>query len=109
MDENNGGFGAFLSGFLLGALIGGAAALLLAPQTGEETRILIKDKSIELKDKTSEKAEEVALKTKESASGLQQRGQVVLDKQKNRFGKKDVEADPVDAIELSDDEVEVDG
>jgi len=105
MDESNDGFGAFLSGFLMGALVGGAVALLLAPQAGEDTRMLIKDKSIEIKDRTSEKAGEYAQKTKESAASLQHRGQVVLEEQKARLSKKDTEADFSEAIELSEEEV----
>jgi gas vesicle protein len=46
--------GDFLAGFLIGALVGAAAALLLAPHSGEETRILIRDKGIELKDQAGE-------------------------------------------------------
>lgn len=42
---------SFFSGFFVGALIGGATALLLAPQSGEETRTQIRDSAIELKDK----------------------------------------------------------
>ena len=107
MDENNGGFGAFLSGFLLGALVGGAAALLLAPQAGEETRTIIKDKSIEIKDKTSEKAGEYAQKTKDSATSLQKRGQVVIEEQRARLSKKQPEAEFPEAIELSEEVEEV--
>jgi gas vesicle protein len=43
-------FGAFLVGFIVGGLTGAVAALLFAPQSGEETRATIKEKSIELKD-----------------------------------------------------------
>lgn len=51
-------FGAFLVGFLVGAVAGGVTALLMAPQSGEETRTMIRDKSIELRDKASVTAEE---------------------------------------------------
>ena len=44
-------FGAFLVGFVVGGLTGAVVALLFAPQSGDETRALIKDKSIELRDK----------------------------------------------------------
>ena len=49
-------FGAFLIGFVVGGVAGAVAALLLAPQSGEETRALIKEKSIELRDKAAEQA-----------------------------------------------------
>jgi gas vesicle protein len=42
---------SFFSGFFVGALIGGATALLLAPQSGEETRTQLREKGIELRDK----------------------------------------------------------
>ncbi len=40
--------GKFLTGFLVGATIGGVIGLLLAPQSGEETREMILDSSEEL-------------------------------------------------------------
>jgi len=51
-------FGAFLVGFIVGGLAGAVAALLLAPQSGEETRAIIKERSIELRDKAGAEAEE---------------------------------------------------
>ena len=56
-------FGAFLVGFIVGGLAGAAAALLLAPQSGEETRAYIKDRSIELKDKAVETMDEARART----------------------------------------------
>ena len=39
MSENDGGdFGSFLAGFVIGGLVGGAVALVLAPRSGAETR-----------------------------------------------------------------------
>src|SRR5215207_1675682 len=51
-------FWAFLVGFIVGGLTGAVVSLLFAPQSGEETRALIKDKSIELRDKAQVSAEE---------------------------------------------------
>ena len=51
-------FGAFLVGFIVGGLTGAVVALLFAPQSGEATRAMIKDKSIELRDKAQLTAEE---------------------------------------------------
>jgi gas vesicle protein len=47
MSSNN--TGAFFTGFLLGGLAGAAAALLLTPQSGETTRLQIRERGIELK------------------------------------------------------------
>lgn len=73
--SDNDNFGAFLVGFLVGGITGAIVALLYAPTKGEETRAIIKDKAIELKDKTAETAEDVLSKaevfTKEQAAKVQ--------------------------------------
>lgn len=108
-DSND--FGNFFAGFIMGGLVGAAVALLLAPQSGEETRAIIKDKSIELKDKAVEysqdakvraeqamldartkvgaaiddlrvRTDEYARATKERIAGIQPTGPVVLEEQK---------------------------
>lgn len=60
-------FGAFLVGFVVGGLTGAVVSLLFAPQSGEETRALIKDKSIELRDKAQVTAEEAYRRAEEAA------------------------------------------
>jgi gas vesicle protein len=72
-------FGVFLIGFVVGGVAGAVAALLLAPQSGEETRSLIRDKSIELRDKAAEQAELVATKATDLASQAKVRGQEVVE------------------------------
>jgi len=46
----------FIAGFLLGGLVGAAAALLLTPKSGEETRFTLRETGIELKVKDEEAA-----------------------------------------------------
>ena len=71
MTERNGGdFGSYLSGFLLGGLIGAAVALLMAPASGEETRKMIYDKSMELRDKTTDELEKAAAVARTRADEL---------------------------------------
>ena len=67
MSDRNGDFGAFVSGFVIGGLVGAAAALLLAPQSGEETRTLIRDKGIELKDQVEQTASDTRARAEELA------------------------------------------
>jgi gas vesicle protein len=92
MSERDGDFGAFLAGFIIGGMVGSIIALLLAPQSGEETRTIIRDRSIELKDKAVEaadaarvkaeaaatdaraRADELAKLTQEKAAGLMKKG-----------------------------------
>jgi|WetSurMetagenome_2_1015567.scaffolds.fasta_scaffold409899_2 gas vesicle protein len=70
-------FGAFLIGFIVGGVAGAVAALLLAPQSGEETRGLIRDKSIELRDKAALQAEALQARAGEMASTVQERGKEI--------------------------------
>lgn len=49
-DNNSGEFGAFLAGFVIGGLVGAAAALILAPQSGSETRTKIAGKGQDLRE-----------------------------------------------------------
>ncbi|KPL91740.1 hypothetical protein ADN01_00110 [Levilinea saccharolytica] len=103
MMSNHDEFGAFLVGFVVGGLTGAVAALLMAPQSGEETRAVIKEKAIVLRDKTGEtvdeayaraeaaaaearaRFEELAETTKTRASELSQKGSVVLEEQKAKI------------------------
>ena len=57
----------FLAGFVIGGLVGAAAALLLAPQSGEETRTLIRDKGIELR----EQADDLGVEARRRAEQIQ--------------------------------------
>jgi gas vesicle protein len=66
-------FGAFLVGFIVGGLTGAVVALLFAPQSGEETRALIKDKSIELRDKASQTAEDAIARAEAAAQDARAR------------------------------------
>ncbi len=95
MSDNNSDFGAFVSGFLIGGLVGAAVSLLFAPQSGEETRTLIYDKGIELKDQaggviddTRSRAEELAKQAKFQAEDLQKRGKSVAEGQKKKSTKE---------------------
>src|SRR4030065_1022454 len=90
-------FGSFVVGFLVGGISGAIAALLLAPQSGEETRTIIKDKAIELRDQAAttidetvekaektvnesiKKAEAMLADAKKRANEIAEKGQVILD------------------------------
>ncbi len=88
--------GGFFAGLLIGGLAGAVAMLLLAPQSGKRTRAQIQLKSMELREQTTEAVED-ALKqartqgrqiradVREKADELQQRGQAVLDEQKENW------------------------
>ena len=107
-------FGAFLLGFIVGGLTGAVASLLLAPQSGESTRTLLKDKAIELGGQVNEsveearvradavladartraetitaearvRADEIVKQAKVNVDDLQKRGQVILEEQRTKI------------------------
>lgn len=56
--------GDFWAGLIIGVAVGVAAGMLLAPQSGEATRELIKEKASEWKGKASEEARVLGEKVK---------------------------------------------
>ncbi len=71
-------FGAFLIGFLVGGITGAVVSLLYAPKSGDETRTVIKEKAIELKDKTALTAEEAYRKAEQAANEAAAKAQELL-------------------------------
>lgn len=55
MSDNGGEFGSFLAGFVIGGLVGAAAALVLAPQSGAETRSQLTGRGREFVDASEER------------------------------------------------------
>lgn len=78
-DESRGA--EFLAGLIIGGLMGAAAALLLAPQPGEETRAELREKGIELKDRMIEMSEEARKRAEE----LQDEGRTAIETQKAKI------------------------
>lgn len=77
-------FGAFLVGFVVGGLTGAVVSLLFAPQSGEETRALIKDKSIELRDKAQVTGEEALARAEALAADARQRAEELTKEARTR-------------------------
>lgn len=59
-----------LVGMLAGGLAGAVTMLLLAPQSGKETRMQIREKGIELRDRTSEIVEDTLAQVRTSANKI---------------------------------------
>ncbi len=90
--------GNFLAGFLLGGLSGAATMLLLAPQSGKKTRANLQRKGIKVRnqmvkgveDATAQvriKARQITDNVQEHAEDLQQRGQDVIDEQRDHLSQ----------------------
>ena len=75
MSSDHDEFGSFLVGFIVGGLTGAVVSLLFAPQSGEETRALIRDKSIELRDRAAETAEEALARAEAAAAEARTRAE----------------------------------
>jgi gas vesicle protein len=58
-DSNSTQFGNLVTAFAIGGLVGAGIALLLAPQSGKETRDLLSRKSRELSDKAGDALNDV--------------------------------------------------
>jgi gas vesicle protein len=78
-----------LTGILVGGLIGATAMLFLAPRSGEEMRAEVRDKAVDLRDRTTETVKDRVSQVVSKASHLKgevqgrsqdykQRGQDVL-------------------------------
>jgi len=67
MSDSNGGGGAFFTGFILGGLVGAAAALLWTPQSGEKTRLQLQERGIELKTQFEDMTAELQERSKGDA------------------------------------------
>ncbi len=106
MSENNSDLGAFLAGFVIGGLVGAATALILAPQSGEETRTQIASRSHDLREAGGERVrhyrdsagnmthefrgragqtlDSTRSRVQEAGGQVQERARIVLDSGKER-------------------------
>lgn len=83
MSEKSGG--EFFFGFLIGALAGAAAALLMAPSSGEEVRRQLGERASTLKTQAEQLAEEARTQAqhlveemRSQTEHLEERGRIVL-------------------------------
>ncbi len=103
-ENMTGQLGGFVAGLVVGGLSGAGAMLLLAPQSGRKTRTQIQKKALAVRKQTTEavedamaqvrtKAQQITGDVKEQAADLQQRGQDVIDEQRDTVGEglKDLE------------------
>lgn len=94
MAERSSGGAEFFAGLVIGGLVGAALALLMAPQSGEETRAQIRDKSLEYKDRAEEgvltareQAQKQITTLQDQVASLQQQVTTLQEKSKEAFEK----------------------
>ncbi len=85
----------FLAGLGLGALIGAATALLIAPKSGDETRQDIKNATDDIKSKAgkvmqdlSDSSEELVKKSKEILESTKEKVQSAVEASKQAMARK---------------------
>jgi gas vesicle protein len=89
MSDNNQA-GAFLAGFIIGGLFGATAALLMTPQSGEQTRLRLQERSIELRSQIDDLATEARGQAEQTVTGIQERGKTLIE-ERRRAGDTSVE------------------
>lgn len=87
MSEKNSDLGAFLAGFVIGGLVGAATALILAPQSGEETRNKIKSTSGELTQSGNAYIQEYSQKATDLAQPYREKATEALSGAKTKLAE----------------------
>ncbi|MGQ0602800.1 MAG: YtxH domain-containing protein [Anaerolineales bacterium] len=91
-DNDDSDFGAFFTGFVIGGLVGAAVALILAPQSGEETRAQLRQRSIELRDQAYDTAEDARRRAEDAAMTARERAEQASTEALSRAEKLAAEA-----------------
>lgn len=78
MSENNNDLGAFLAGFVIGGLVGAATAIILAPQSGSETRTQLMGHSQELRHMSNERLQQVRQQANDATKDVRGRAGTML-------------------------------
>lgn len=80
--------GRFLAGFLVGGALGAVAGVLLAPQSGEETRELLTDVSQDVIKKTDRTVKDIQDRADDVVSDIQQKGDEIMDQIQDLINKQ---------------------
>ncbi|MCL4559927.1 MAG: YtxH domain-containing protein [Chloroflexi bacterium] len=75
VEKRKGNIGSLALGLFIGGMIGATVALLSAPQSGAQTREMIRDKSLEIRDRAME-----------TAGGTRERAQQVITSVRGQAG-----------------------
>ena len=77
-DESKGG-GGFVTGLLLGLLAGAALAMIASPQSGEDTRDVLRARAREAADRARDTAGDVSQTVTGTTSDLLERGRTIVE------------------------------
>ena len=103
-DAPSGGNAGFITGLLFGVLAGATLAMIAAPQSGEDTRDLLRAKAREAADKARDTVGDVSESVTGSTTELLERGRAIVDEARARLDT--AVADGKDAAERQRTELE---
>ncbi|MGA9532722.1 MAG: YtxH domain-containing protein [Anaerolineales bacterium] len=83
-----GGFLAFFQGLLLGGLIGAAIAILKAPQSGDETRALLRARTDEARNELEQSILEARLRAQEIIGDVRARAEEIQTQTQDTFNEQ---------------------
>jgi gas vesicle protein len=89
---------SFLGGLALGTLLGGALALILAPQSGEETRGQLRDTSIQLKERASGVAGSLPGQAQDALGQVKERAQALGERAQDQVQHIAIKAPSADEV-----------
>ena len=80
--------GKFLAGFIVGGMVGSIIGLLLAPQSGEETREQIFETSKDIVDKAGDTVKQIQNKADDVIGDIQKKGDEIIEKVSDLLKRK---------------------
>jgi gas vesicle protein len=75
MVQKRNSIGVLAIGILIGSVVGTSVALLAAPQSGEKTRSMLREKGVELKSRASTTVQETRVKAEDVVSKVRTRAE----------------------------------
>lgn len=91
MGDNGSSGWEFAAGFFIGGVVGGllgaAAALLMAPQAGEDTRTALREKGIELKERATSATDEARHKLDDATGEIRKRAEETTGELREKTGE----------------------
>lgn len=81
MKQKGSSIGTLFIGILIGGLVGTGIALLAAPQSGERTRTILREKGSEFRDRASSTVQETRVKAEDVMTKVRSRAEELT----NRF------------------------
>jgi gas vesicle protein len=89
---DRGGGGEFFAGLVIGGMVGAGLALLLTPQSGQETRSQIRNVSVDLKERANETMVEAREKAEAITADARRRAEEMLNEARERAEEITAEA-----------------